>query len=742
MANNDGPWALKYVELGWHVLPCHFIDQGACSCGKNCKSPGKHPATLHGCKDATSDPVLVKAIWTDNPDWNIGVATGPVSGIFVVDLDGAEGIQCFEKLGTVAVTPVAETGGGGRHYFFRYPTNVSVRNRTKLNGQPIDVRGKGGYVVAPPSDHVSGNDYEWKVSPLDVQVAEAPQWVLDLVTSEPKRLDPLTDLVGGDLHLETASGVAEGQRHDRAGQLIGAHLGRGEPALDVLEKAFVWGNKCDPPMEEAEIRRLVRDLDAKERKGASSREAVDDPHRLARLVLDQEFRHDDGHTLQFWNNTWHRWLNGAWKLVPEKELRANLSRVVKAEFDRIGPVSSGRGRGRRHVRKVTPGLLHSVLVALESLVLLPGDVEQPCWLSSGPWPADEILVAKNGLIHLPSFVEGDDYLLSHTPRFFTPAALDYEISPGASPPVQWLKFLKQLWPNDDESIATLQQWFGYLLLPVTRQQKMLMIIGPRRSGKGTIGRVLAKMVGRHNVTGPMLSTLAQTFGLWPLVGKMVAIVSDARLDRKVSSVVVERLLSISGEDLVTVEQKYLPSVTMKLPTRFVMLTNELPAFKDASVALASRFVLLKLTQSFFGDEDMDLTEKLTAEMPGILLWAVQGWKDLREQGRFIEPQTSKALRADLEELSSPVATFVQECCQTFGSISRQELYQAYQFWCDKRNRQYVESDSIFGRNLRAVVPTILDAHPREGEGRVRCHDGISLSSDFREEFIKSKFFKG
>ena len=112
-----------------------------------------------------------------------------------------------------------------------------------------------------------------------------------------------------------------------------------------------------------------------------------------------------------------------------------------------------------------------------------------------------------------------------------------------------------------------------------------MIVGPKRSGKGTIARILARLVGLANVCVLMLAGLGTNFGLWPLLGKTLAIISDARLSgRTDAAVVVERLLSISGEDAQTVDRKNLSQVTCKLPGRFAILTNELPRLNDASGA--------------------------------------------------------------------------------------------------------------------------------------------------------------
>src|SRR5690606_5800668 len=108
--------------------------------------------------------------------------------------------------------------------------------------------------------------------------------------------------------------------------------------------------------------------------------------------------------------------------------------------------------------------------------------------------------------------------------------------------------------------------------------------------------------------------------------------------------------------------KHLTSVTMKLPTRFTFLTNEVPHLSEASGALAGRFLILRFTQSFYGREDLDLTEKLLEELPGILQWAVEGWHLLRAAGRFQEPPSSRELHEEMEDAFSPIGAFVRDRC--------------------------------------------------------------------------------
>ena len=191
---------------------------------------------------------------------------------------------------------------------------------------------------------------------------------------------------------------------------------------------------------------------------------------------------------------------------------------------------------------------------------------------------------KNGILQFDILEAGTgDPLLPSTPNFFTFNAVPLDYSPSAPIPVQWLGFLKSLWPNEPDSISCLQEWFGCLLTCDTRLQKMLMIIGPKRSGKGTIVRILSKIVGSNSIVFPTLASLATQFGLAPLIGKSVAVISDARLgSRTDQAVITERLLSISGEDSQTVDRKYRPTITGKLNTRFLLASNELPRLNDTS----------------------------------------------------------------------------------------------------------------------------------------------------------------
>ena len=397
---------------------------------------------------------------------------------------------------------------------------------------------------------------------------------------------------------------------------------------------------------------------------------------------------DGVNTLVAWNGDWYRWNGVAYAVVTEAEIKADLTRTIKSDFDQINRLEQTEPLRVVNVRKVTSRLLTDTMQALRSECFVNGRGAPPCWLEDEDRvPANEVLVARNGWVHLASLIEGKGVLQRLTPDLFTTVALDYDLDVKAPQPTAWLDFLNQLWPGDPESIALLQEWFGYSLTQDNSQQKMLLIVGPKRAGKGTIARVLSGLVGKLNVVGPTLSNLASNFGLSALVNKPVAIIADARFSGRSAeqAVVVERLLSISGEDTLTVDRKNRDHITVKLPTRFTILTNELPKLTDASAALPSRLLTLQLNRSWYGTEDTGLGERLLQERPGIFLWALEGLRRLRARGRFIQPASSAETIRRLIELSSPVSAFVQDCCE-LGSdkiTAKDTLYADWRTWCQE-----------------------------------------------------------
>jgi putative DNA primase/helicase len=155
--------ALQYAGRGWAVFPLHSVQDGRCTCGRDCgKNAGKHPRVKGGFKVATTDARQIEAWWGQFPDSNTGIATGGVSGLAVIDIDGASGLAALrvlvDKYGTLPRTAIVKTARGWHLYFAMPKSCAAIPCST---GEGLDVRGDGGYVVAPPSRHASGHVYDW-----------------------------------------------------------------------------------------------------------------------------------------------------------------------------------------------------------------------------------------------------------------------------------------------------------------------------------------------------------------------------------------------------------------------------------------------------------------------------------------------------------------------------------------------------------------------------------------------------
>jgi putative DNA primase/helicase len=751
--------------------------------GKHCESPGKAPwGPWKDCQErekrATADELRRK--WNALPTCNVGAALGPASELVRFDVEGTAAQAELERLSAGDLPPTWEfksgrADGTGRGILYRIPPNVEFQTTPKtFQDGELRFQAKGAQTVLPPSRHKDGGRYAWLPgrAPWEIPAALAPQWVINRYQLKPREAKPHNPSDHPD-----AARVADALRfvgsvekydqwlrvgmalHDwdsQAGYELWCEWSKGAPEeYDPEVCEIKWDsftvNRNGKRVTIATVFKLARDAGWKPAEskvvigGSGSEavqpnEAIDDPHRLARLYICERCEHaDDGLTLRFYRDEWNRWDGCAYRIVPEKELRAELTQSAKIEMDRLNVIDlkkwqqcpmdeMGNPKPKPVVRKITGRMIADNAHALASLTVLSSRVEAPAWIDDGP-PAAEMLACSNGLVHLPAFIRGEHRIIAPTPRFFSQNCLAFPFNAKAPRPIEWIGFLNILWPNDVQSINTLQEWIGYLLTPDTRQQKILMLVGPKRSGKGTIARIIRGLLGADNVAGPTLSSLGTNFGLWPLLGKSAAIISDARLSgRTDTATVTERLLSISGEDALTVDRKNLSPVTVKLPTRFSILTNELPRLGDSSGALTGRMILLRMTQSWFGKEDTSLTDRLLTELPGILLWAIDGWKRLQERGRFVQPDEGREMLNELDDLASPIGAFVRERCYVDpgARATVADLFTDWKRWCEVKGRKEPGNEQTFGRDLLAAVPTLKRVRGREGEERYRAYEGIGL----------------
>lgn len=246
--------ALRYAGLGWHVFPV--------------KPRDKTPLTEHGLKDATTDEPHIRAWWTRWPDANVGISTGP-SRLLVIDVDvgldssgnpkkgGESWNRLADELGHAAVNTIrAKTGSGGLHFYFQQAPEGRLGNSAGKLGPHLDTRGEGGYVVAPPSQHKSGNRYEWVANhaPGDHPPLPVPDEVRRRLDAASTRAAPGAPTVEGR--------IPDGEHHTTLVSWAGSMVARGLSA-DAVAHAL-WHEaqtRFDPPVkDEAWVRGIAHDV--------------------------------------------------------------------------------------------------------------------------------------------------------------------------------------------------------------------------------------------------------------------------------------------------------------------------------------------------------------------------------------------------------------------------------------------------------------------------------------------------
>jgi hypothetical protein len=251
-----GNAALKLAEKGMRVFP--LIERTK-----------DQPMMKNNLERATTNPRIISG-WWDRRHLNIGIATGEGSGIWVFDIDGDEGEAELRKLeaehGALPVTVEVITGKG-RHLYFRWPADREVRGRIAV-GPGIDVRGNGGYVLAPPSIHPNGRVYTWSVD-SGGSFEDAPEWLLDLVVKGGKPHQPMSPEAWCSFLEEHAEGSRRGSAIARVyGYLLRKFV---DPVIALGYAQLFNESRCHPPLDRSEVEKIADEIDHREAAQVRSR---------------------------------------------------------------------------------------------------------------------------------------------------------------------------------------------------------------------------------------------------------------------------------------------------------------------------------------------------------------------------------------------------------------------------------------------------------------------------------------
>ena len=359
--------ALRLASRDLSVLPMHSTHLGRCTCsqGNACERAGKHPITPHGVNDATTKRDQIKSWWTASPDANIGIATGAVSSIIVLDIDprngGIKRLKRLKKeLGSLPDTVTGLTGGGGLHLVFKYPS-FAVRKDTsgKKFGRGVDILSDGCIMVAPPSRHATGERYRWKEgkSFRDLKPATLPRNWLDRL-----RRDGSADS-GKDNRSQTDGRVLEGQRNNFLTSLAGTLQRSGASPAAITAALFAENKaKCSPPLDKSEIEKIAASI-TKYAPISPIGDGADDAERLMQLVLERNFNRGKHLLLGTDGRFWHYDIR-LWRPVSDQWVSRMVLETIEAN-----PVK----------KQNTASLIGQVLTVLKAKVAVKDDVLALLW---------------------------------------------------------------------------------------------------------------------------------------------------------------------------------------------------------------------------------------------------------------------------------------------------------------------------------------------------------------------------
>lgn len=439
------------------------------------------------------------------------------------------------------------------------------------------------------------------------------------------------------------------------------------------------------------------------------------PLQVARRLMSDLFTTGGHRTLAYWRGGWWLWQGTYWRqLSTELELR-------KPVWARLEQVTYPDKDGEPKAWAPTTAKVGNLIEPLQLETFIQDDLDAPTWLD-GAEGASHLVSLRNGMLDLTN---GE--LTSHTPRYFNTWSLDFDYDPKATCP-QWEQFVTAMFAHDPAAVLTLQEIIGYIVTGRLDLQKGFMLIGPRRSGKSLTVRIVTALIGSTNVAPTSMQSLSSNFGLADWVGKPLAVLSDSRDSGALPDAVVERLLMVIGQDAVPVEKKFQSNWTGTLPTRVMLVSNELPSFRDSSGALVDRWIVLETAVSHIGREDTGLYDRLATELPGIFNWALVGAERLRAQGKFTTPSSTAETVEMLHDAAAPEATFIRDRYTVTGEHEDyeplSEVYRAYQLWMDERGHRGVSQNRFKAKLKASGVPGVGPTKRDVSGKRVEVVKGI------------------
>lgn len=678
--------ALDLIEEGFHIIPLHNPTKSGCSCGNDCGSIGKHPRISGWPEKASRDPIDIRRWWRHAPDANIGIVCGKQSDLAVLDMDprhnGEESLDKLEaEIGCFTQTATVLTGGGGKHFYFRYPGKNKLKNSSGQLGDGLDIKTDGGYVVAPGSLHESGEFYSWLLRMDNIE--PFPKRVITYLKKEKRHINNSNKKYS----LSSVDPIQEGKRNDTL-FILGVKLrDKGMTEKQIYDELLdINAKRCNPPLGDSEVKKIANSAS---KPPTNQLESTVDNTEEDYGLWDTDFgnarelveHHGDTIRYDINEDRWLFWDGIRWKPDPTGLYVMGKAKELVEQIYEEAKELDDRDRSEKKQKHARKSANEARLKAMMSLSTTFPDIK----VTKEMIDQQPMLVTLNNLT--VDLLNGK--LLKQNPKNLITKKLPYSFDSDAKCS-KWEEFIFHIMDGDKEMVKFLQQAVGYSLTGKTTEQCLFFLYGSGRNGKSTFVEVLLRLLGEYAIKAESDMIMDRSYGsgvpndIARLCGHRLVVLSEIQEGKRLDEAKVKNL---TGED--TIPARFLRKEFFDFnPThKMWVFGNHKPLINGTDEGIWRRLRLIKFGVTIPKKEiDRHLKTKLLKELPGIFNWAVKGCREWINNGYKLQvPESVKqetlAYRSEMDIIS----TFLEDKCKqtVTAKCSNKDLRQCYEHWCEQ-----------------------------------------------------------
>ncbi|MEW9922481.1 phage/plasmid primase, P4 family [Marimonas sp. MJW-29] len=732
--------ARKLAEAGLPVFPCLEEDRGA--------KKAKAPYTTFGFKDATTDFAIIDQWWQQYPGAVVGLPTGMVSGLSVVDGDidketgEAIGEDQIEQLSMSHPDALkVRTQSGGVQFIFKHIEGAPTSS--KKAASHVDTRGDGGYIIAPGSTMANGATYSYEGRNLSAafEVQDLPEFPLDayhdavsakaaatqgqttsatkfaIIDGGPTQATDAETLEAARALLAAAPNTLS--REDWVKLAVSLRVGFGDTLRDdfidfsmkyiggdcaARDAAKVWSSSGNPhsitsiapalallkqAVGEAENKAIWRSVLSKRsavssdgRPRSDAIESVNLSHDALAIALGESGWNEDARYVAAWNK-WLFWTGTHWAIDDRLKHMTLIRKFLRQRAAELIQQAENDGQSKRAEKQADIVRGKTTVAAVADFARSnPASAASPDDFDGNRM----LLGTSGGIVDLRSgemrAARREDMITKQTA--VAPA-------PASAEPSLWLQFLRDVFDGDAEVISFMQRAAGYALTGMTSEHKMLFLYGTGRNGKSVFLNTLFDLFGDYARRAPASIFLNSKFeqhstGIAGLQGARLVVGSELPKGKSWDEATIKDL---TGGDKLTarlMKQDYLdfePQLTL------FIAGNNMPSFAGIDEAIRARVVLVPFTVTIPPEKrDKALPDKLRAEAPAILRWAIDGALQWQQRGLDVPADITAASNAYFHD-EDILGQFLEDetAADTGSFVTNNALHQRFGQWCEQQGLQ-------------------------------------------------------